>query len=72
MQSQTDAIIGWVDPRNGRPFLMDTWVNGYAAPRLDARQHLSRVSGALVDGVAALGFVRARDTGDDKVTTTND
>lgn len=25
--SQTDAIIGWVD-QNGRPFLMDTWING--------------------------------------------
>ncbi|KAL0811063.1 hypothetical protein ABMA28_010340 [Loxostege sticticalis] len=64
--SQTDAIIGWVESRSGRPFLMDTWVSGYSAPRVDPRQDLSKEAGSLVDGVTTLTFVRKRDTGDQK------
>ncbi|XP_060807673.1 uncharacterized protein LOC106141451 isoform X2 [Amyelois transitella] len=64
--SQTDAIIGWVDPRSGRPFIMDTWVSGYSAPRVDSRQDLSREGGSAVDGVTTLSFVRKRNTGDQK------
>ncbi|XP_037301180.1 uncharacterized protein LOC119191375 [Manduca sexta] len=65
-QSQTDAIIGWVDPRSSRPFLMDTWVSGYSAPRNDPRQDLSKEAGSLLDGFTTLSFVRKRDTGDQK------
>ncbi|XP_028170517.1 uncharacterized protein LOC114360136, partial [Ostrinia furnacalis] len=64
--SQTDAVIGWVESRSGRPFLMDTWVSGYSAPRVDPRQDLNKQSGSLVDGVTTLTFVRKRDTGDQK------
>ncbi|CAH0598382.1 unnamed protein product [Chrysodeixis includens] len=64
--SQTDAIIGWVDARSGRPFIMDTWVSGYSAPRVDPRQDLSKEAGSLSDGVMTLSFVRKRDTGDQK------
>ncbi|XP_069356051.1 uncharacterized protein [Maniola hyperantus] len=64
--SQTDAIIGWIDPRSNRPFLMDTWVSGYSAPRLDPRQDLSKIQGSVEDGVTVLSFVRKRDTGDQK------
>ncbi|XP_047998582.1 uncharacterized protein LOC125235942 isoform X4 [Leguminivora glycinivorella] len=64
--SQTDAIIGWVDPRSSRPFIMDTWVSGYAAPRVDAQQDISKEYGSLVDGVTTLSFVRKRDTKDSK------
>ncbi|XP_039765017.1 uncharacterized protein LOC120637291 isoform X3 [Pararge aegeria] len=64
--SQTDAVIGWIDPRSNRPFLMDTWVSGYAAPRLDPRQDLSGIKGSVEDGVTVLSFVRKRDTGDQK------
>lgn len=66
-QSQTDAVIGWMDPRSGRPLLLDTWVNGYAMPRLDPRQDLTQISGQQADGVTMLSFVRKRDTGDQKV-----
>ncbi|XP_063547192.1 uncharacterized protein LOC134754755 isoform X4 [Cydia strobilella] len=64
--SQTDAIIGWVDPRSTRPFIMDTWVSGYAAPRVDTQQDITKEFGSLVDGVTTLSFVRKRDTKDSK------
>ncbi|XP_063630295.1 uncharacterized protein LOC134801598 isoform X2 [Cydia splendana] len=64
--SQTDAIIGWVDPRSSRPFIMDTWVSGYAAPRVDTQQDITKEYGSLVDGVTTLSFVRKRDTKDSK------
>ncbi|KAM3958019.1 LOW QUALITY PROTEIN: DOMON-like domain-containing protein nahoda [Aphomia sociella] len=64
--SQTDAIIGWVDARSGRPFIMDTWVSGYSAPRVDQRQDVSKESGSLIDGYTTLSFVRKRNTGDQK------
>ncbi|XP_073961160.1 uncharacterized protein isoform X2 [Choristoneura fumiferana] len=64
--SQTDAIIGWVDPRSSRPFIMDTWVSGYAAPRVDAHQDISKEAGSIIDGVTTLSFVRKRDTKDSK------
>uniref|UniRef100_A0A182FFV1 DOMON domain-containing protein n=1 Tax=Anopheles albimanus TaxID=7167 RepID=A0A182FFV1_ANOAL len=62
--SQTDAIIGWVD-KSGRPFLMDTWINGYSAPKLDDRQDLYNASGAIQNGRTVLDFTRKRITGDD-------
>ncbi|XP_050076124.1 uncharacterized protein LOC126563522 [Anopheles maculipalpis] len=62
--SQTDAIIGWVD-KNGRPFLMDTWINGYSAPKLDDRQDLYNASGAIQNGRTVLDFTRKRITGDE-------
>ncbi|XP_053620330.1 uncharacterized protein LOC128680882 isoform X2 [Plodia interpunctella] len=64
--SQTDAIIGWVDARSGRPFIMDSWVSGYSAPRVDQRQDITKESGSTVDGVTTLSFVRKRNTGDQK------
>ncbi|XP_052758025.1 uncharacterized protein LOC113522394 isoform X2 [Galleria mellonella] len=64
--SQTDAIIGWVDARSGRPFIMDTWVSGYSAPRVDQRQDITKESGSLVEGYTTLSFVRKRNTGDQK------
>ncbi|CAK1547848.1 unnamed protein product [Leptosia nina] len=64
--SQTDAVIGWVDSRSGRPFLMDAWLNGYSAPRLDSRQDISQARGESADGVTTLSFVRKRNTGDSK------
>jgi len=66
-QSQTDAIIGWVD-RAGRPFLMDTWINGYTAPQLDSSQDLSNITGNTADGLTTLSFMRKRSTGDTKVS----
>lgn len=66
IQSQTDAIIGWVD-KTGRPFLMDTWINGYSPPLLDASQDLTNITGSTVDGVTTLSFMRKRSTGDTKV-----
>uniref|UniRef100_A0AAG5DA54 Microtubule-associated protein tau n=1 Tax=Anopheles atroparvus TaxID=41427 RepID=A0AAG5DA54_ANOAO len=62
--SQTDAIIGWVD-KSGRPFLMDTWINGYSAPKLDDRQDLYNASGAIQNGRTVLDFTRKRITGDE-------
>uniref|UniRef100_A0A182P3L9 DOMON domain-containing protein n=1 Tax=Anopheles epiroticus TaxID=199890 RepID=A0A182P3L9_9DIPT len=62
--SQTDAIIGWVD-KSGRPFLMDTWINGYSAPKLDDRQDLYNASGAIQNGRTVLDFTRKRVTGDE-------
>jgi len=63
--SQTDAIIGWVD-KAGRPFLMDTWINGYTAPLLDASQDLSNITGNTAEGLTTLSFMRKRSTGDTK------
>lgn len=62
--SQTDAIIGWVD-KNGRPFLMDTWINGYSPPRLDDRQDIYNISGSIRDGVTILEFTRKRESNDE-------
>lgn len=64
--SQTDAIIGWVD-RNGRPFLMDTWINGYASPRLDDRQDIYNASGRIEKGLTILDFRRKRVSNDEQV-----
>jgi hypothetical protein len=62
--TQTDAVVGWVDPRTGRPFLMDTWVIGFAPPRLDEQQDIYNISGIIKDGVTILEFVRKRVTDD--------
>lgn len=62
--SQTDAVIGWVD-KNGRPFLMDTWINGYSAPKLDENQDLYNAAGKIENGLTILDFTRKRDTGDE-------
>lgn len=63
-QSQTDAVIGWYDQRNGRPFLMDTWISGYSAPLLDESQDISKISGSINNGVTILDFTRKRATED--------
>lgn len=57
--SQTDAVIGWVD-KNGRPFLMDTWVIGYSPPKLDDRQDIYDASGSIRNGSTILEFTRKR------------
>lgn len=57
--SQTDAIIGWVD-KNGRPFLMDTWINGYTQPKLDDNQDIYNASGSIQNGMTILEFTRKR------------
>ncbi|CAK1589864.1 unnamed protein product [Parnassius mnemosyne] len=62
--SQTDAVIGWVDPRSGRPFVTDAWLSGYSMPKLDSRQDLSKQTVSLEDGYTTITFVRKRDTGD--------
>lgn len=67
-QSQTDAILGWVEKKNGRPFLMDTWITGYTQPLLDSSQDIYNMSGKLADGVTTLSFTRKRITNDDKVS----
>lgn len=61
--SQTDAVIGWVDT-NGRPFLMDTWIVGYAAPKADDQQNIYNVSGRIQSGSTILEFTRKRETND--------
>jgi hypothetical protein len=66
MQPQTDAIIGWYDQRNGRPFLMDMWINGYGSPLLDDSQSIYNETGSFLDGVTTLDFIRKRATNDDK------
>lgn len=66
-QSQTDAILGWVEKKSGRPFLMDTWISGYTQPLLDASQDIYNTNGKLEDGVTKLSFTRKRATNDDKV-----
>lgn len=68
MQSQTDAILGWVDAA-GRAFVMDTWINGYSAPSLDSDQDiLSNYTGSIVEGVTTLTFSRKRISPDTKVS----
>ncbi|XP_045519064.1 uncharacterized protein LOC123710853 isoform X1 [Pieris brassicae] len=64
--SQTDAILGWVDSRSGRPFVGDAWLSGYSAPRFDSRQDITQAKGETSDGFTTLSFVRKRDTGDNK------
>lgn len=66
LQSQTDAILGWVD-QAGRPFLMDTWINGYSAPLLDTEQDIHNASGHIAEGITTLSFSRKRITQDPKV-----
>ena len=65
--SQTDAIIGWVD-KQGRPFLMDTWINGYSSPKLDDQQDITNTSGRIEKGVTVLEFTRKRVTRDPQVS----
>ncbi|MBO8666486.1 hypothetical protein INO76_15770, partial [Staphylococcus aureus] len=47
-------------------FLMDTWINGYTAPLLDASQDLSNITGNTAEGLTTLSFMRKRSTGDTK------
>jgi len=47
---------------------MDTWINGYTAPLLDASQDLSNITGNTAEGLTTLSFMRKRSTGDTKVT----
>lgn len=66
VQSQTDAILGWVD-NNGRAFVMDTWIGGYTSPLLDTSQDIYNMSGRIQDGVSTLSFTRKRLSSDSKV-----
>lgn len=59
-------MIGWVD-KAGRPFVMDTWINGYTMPVVDTSQDLVNTTGSTVDGLTTLSFMRKRSTGDSKV-----
>lgn len=61
--SQTDAVIGWVD-KNGRPFLMDTWINGYSPPKLDDHQDIFNMTGRIENGQTYLEFIRKRVSND--------
>lgn len=61
--SQTDAVIGWVD-LNGKPFLMDTWINGYSPPRRDEQENIYNVTGRIQNGATILEFTRKRQTDD--------
>lgn len=45
---------------------MDTWINGYASPRLDDSQDIYNTSGRIKDGVTILDFYRKRETKDTK------
>lgn len=63
--SQTDAVIGWVD-KNGKPFLMDTWINGYSPPKLDDKQDIYNASGRIHNGATILEFTRKRTTNDNE------
>lgn len=63
---QTDAVIGWVD-KNGRPFLMDMFMNGYSRPIIDSpsnNQDIYNTSGRIIDGTTMLEFTRKRVTKD--------
>ncbi|XP_078043273.1 DOMON-like domain-containing protein nahoda isoform X2 [Augochlora pura] len=64
--SQTDAVLGWVDDKSGRAFLMDTWISGYNAPLLDPSQDIYNTGGSKADGVTTLRFSRKRVTKDNK------
>lgn len=46
--------------------MMDTWINGYSAPQLDATQNIYNISGSSVNGVTTLEFVRKRATNDEQ------
>lgn len=63
-QSQTDAVLGWVDKSNGRAFVMDTFIRGYNAPLLDSSQDVYNISGRIENGVTTLKFSRKRETKD--------
>lgn len=63
--SQTDAIIGWIDS-NGQPFLTDTWINGYSAPKSDDRQDIYNTSGRIQNSATILEFTRKRASDDTK------
>lgn len=65
-QSQTDVVLGWIE-KSGRPFLMDTWINGYSPPSLDISQDIYDVTGNTNDGVTTLAFTRKRATNDARV-----
>ena len=60
--SNTDVIIGWVDPGSGHYFIMDMWTTGYFNPILDEHQDLSHMAGKIADGIATLSFTRPRNT----------
>lgn len=64
LQTQTDAILGWVDKSNGRAFLMDTWINGYNPPVLDSSQDIFNSQGRIENGETTLTFSRKRATKD--------
>nr|XP_031827935.1 uncharacterized protein LOC116424971 isoform X3 [Nomia melanderi] len=64
--SQTDAVLGWVDDKSGRAFLMDTWISGYNAPLLDPSQDIFNIGGTKADGVTTLRFSRKRVTKDNR------
>lgn len=64
--TQTDAVLGWVDKTNGRPFVMDTWMSGYNAPLLDSSQDIYNASGKIENGMTTLIFSRKRATKDSK------
>jgi hypothetical protein len=63
--SHSDAVLGWV-AKNGRPFLMDTWINGYVLPLLDSSQGIYNANGHIVDGITTLSFTRKRISNDPK------
>lgn len=44
--------------------MMDTWIVGQTAPRLDNLQDITNITGRTVDGVTTLTFERSPDTGD--------
>lgn len=67
--SQTDAILAMLDS-NGRPFFMDTWINGYTRPNLDDIQNIRKESGKVINGSLILVFERDRATGDKRVRIT--
>lgn len=66
-QTQTDAILGWVEKKTGRHFLMDTWIKDYNQPLLDNSQDIYNKSGRIENGVTTLSFTRKRITNDEKV-----
>lgn len=63
-QTQTDAVLGWVDKNSGRAFVMDTWMSGYNSPLLDPSQDVYNVSGRIENGATTLRFTRKRATND--------
>jgi hypothetical protein len=52
---------------------MDTWINGYSAPKLDDKQDIYDAKGSIKNGVTILEFTRKRITDDDNdVSFTDD